>query len=467
MPQETVAKKYDFQPLAELGIHAICLEKLGTGVTRSLQFFEGFPHQLCSASNGAILGIDAAQQSLSSQVFQAAKGFAPILVFARPLESRDRNGLIELGKSFRELFEKLAEQGFNSGLYRDHKATCYVTCAKWLDLISPHLANLDRSELLSSCRMITRSDFRAWHQELAQASEPWHLLDTLLEERDNPPKPWHSNLSMSAARNVLESSKRSILSQPYGDAVAALVLDFDRSRAASPSHLWEDLLNKLQMHFDQSVGLEGRALVRVATEFETALLASRLLVRLESNHGLLYQLSVQDGKVVLKDLSGKVVQQLTAFPSFEVVPPSSIVDQRIRNEISHKSISLEPLSNVSKKSFPDFIQYFDRVLPHVGKQPLVKQFQRWLDDYPEELRDFERDESKKRKFAREINSRAKMLGYRFKCLKENCGIASGLSVMVSGTSSSGQFVFKHRQEGKSVSHSLSVKLPSLQLVLAK
>ena len=82
MPQKALKQKYDFQLLTELGIHAICMEKIGTGSSRSLLFFHGYPSQLCSATDAAILGIDAAQKSLSSQVFELAKDFAPILLFA-------------------------------------------------------------------------------------------------------------------------------------------------------------------------------------------------------------------------------------------------------------------------------------------------------------------------------------------------------------------------------------------------
>lgn len=220
----------------------------------------------------------------------------------------------------------------------------------------------------------------------------------------------------------------------------------------------------IQYELRTQVGIEGAELISFVKQISTLLNVSGLVVCPVAVTDRYFKLDLEHGSAWLQNVHGGRRVRLKSLPELTVRCVEELNDQRILNSLACANIDLEPSDQVSMKSFSDFIEYIDMVHQHVGKTQLIRQFQRWLDDFPQELRDFGGDLEAKREFARKINERAKILGCRFQCPKEGCGEPAGLSVVVKESSVSGLFVFKHQSDGNTESHGRKTTLPNLRLV---
>lgn len=467
MPPDIAIEREVFDLLTENHIDFIRIDSLGKGDSQSLQFFTGkTSDSLCSASQSSLFGLGFAQEQLSDLVFETPNAFRPVLLFSTNFSLIPDQARRQLGVSVANLIANLSKSKLKTGLYHVPGFTCVATCAKWLDLICENRSNLVQPNVVYFSRLITPADFALWQDQLAQSSEPWELLDTLLEESKIDRGDWDSNLSVSAARSVLEEAKQTILSGPYAEPISALVQDYDKRQAvvaSGPLGMWSDYLANLQVILDQSVGAEGSSLLETVKKFSSVLECGQLALTKKGCSGEYYRLDTKGANAFMKELASGKSTLIESLPELDVVSLASVKSQRLANQLSHKTIKLEPINQVSKMSFKEFVEYFDRVLPHVENEGLIKQFQRWLDDFPDELRDFGNNVDAKRVFARSINERAKLLGCRFSCPVENCGLLCGMSAALTGTSKKGQFIFAHELDGKRISHFRSASLPKITL----
>jgi hypothetical protein len=468
MPPDIVKEREVFDLLTENHIDFIRIDSLGNGDSQSLQFFTGKTSKsLCSASQSSLFGLGYAQSQLSDMVFATPSDFRPVLLFSANFSLLLDKAMRQLGVSVANLIATLAESKLNTGLYHVSGFTCVATCAKWLDLICQNRSNLVQPDVLYFSRLITPTDFALWQGKLAKSSEPWELLDTLLEERKKPGGDWTSSLSLSDARAVLEAAKGGILKEAYAQAVSALVLDYDRrvlELSSSPSlekavaHRNESL-REIQAVLDCAVGKKGRTFLQFAKKITKVLEDGKLVLKDRLSTGEFFRLRAHESIVELESLVSGKKTRVTSLPPVEVVSAATVNDQRLTNALSHATIGLEEINQVSKYTFEEFVKYFDRVHEHVGNKDLIKQFQKWLDSFPDEFRDFDEDVEAKRIFARAINERAKILGCRFVCPVDGCGVACGLSVVMTGSSKSGQFVFKHKSGDNYIPHLKATILP--------
>jgi hypothetical protein len=351
----------------------------------------------------------------------------------------------------------------------------FLTNRRWLNLFEPSNLGLLKLETL---RVLNEEDCNRLKKNVEYRDKPWQHLDSMLAK--DPKSSWSSKLSLSQARNVIEDHKEEILGHEFGAAVAAFVQHVDcesdsrltqTSSSRSIETFQADLgvsrarfILEVQRNLDSVVGASGKRLVRIVKELAMALESYGLIMcRVEEAESRI-NLETDGNKVWVEDLStkeGAQKQFLASFPKVTVVPIEQLNDQAILNDVASKKIRLLSINQVSKFKAEEFFEYFDRVHEHVDRKELAKQMQCWLNAFPENQRGFDDDVTKKRNFARALNSRVKLIGYRFRCGLNECGAPSGLIASISGNSKVGQFFFSHE---KSASHARSANLPKLILM---
>ena len=308
----------------------------------------------------------------------------------------------------------------------------------------------------------------------AQDRQLCQYFDEMLEKKDGTN--WSSSISMVEARRIVDTHKNAIDSSPYWEAVAAFVRDYDEvSNPITASSGSLDIgrirkarslfVSSIQRDLDSAIGMGGEDFLTLIRDLVPLLNASGLIVRpIERAEGN-YQFELGSEGVCLNDLSTNSHFQripLERFPKVKVMPIEELNNQATLNDVASKNIRLLSIDQFSKLNATEFFKYFDRVHEHVDRKELANQMQLWLDARTEQDRDFGASISRKRNFAIELNSRAKRIGFRFKC--PICDVASGLAVVKQGNSKSGQFFFSHETANGRVKHSMSTNLPGLCLV---
>jgi hypothetical protein len=321
----------------------------------------------------------------------------------------------------------------------------------------------------SSAMLALQSDIPVGHPIRIVPTSKKQVDDVAVRSETNPYPKSFEELSLRSAKSpshqgLLESSSLPLLESSSLPAVGIALTHLDAIEILKSARM--SYRQAVQDAFLSQIGIEGTELLDFVRVTSSLLNSSGLLLHNVQSMDEVFRLELDEGSAWLTNVLGGRRKRLKYLPEMIVCPIEELSTQEALNHVAAKNISLEPTNQVSKKSFNEFIEYFDTVHSHVDNRELARQFQQWLDDFPEHLRDFGDDVEAKRVFARAINTRAKIIGYRFKCLKKGCGAKAGLSVSKTGSSVTGQFEFKHQEDGNTVPHARSAILPNLRLVIA-